>query len=141
MLHLKNSSMTINDFEENEPWKLKPYVYKESCAVMILFYVPWCPHCQMFIPIWEQLGMSFPDIKLYKMNMDTEKNSKYNKIINDSKKSKFKIETFPTIIGFRNGNSVGKYEGDRSLKDLIEKAMCLCCTKSKENCDSKCGFI
>jgi len=84
--------------------------------VLVEFYAPWCGHCKKLAPTYEQLGEIFkedPNIVIAKM--DASENDL-------PAKSSISIEGLPTIVLFQ-ANSINHpvvYEGDRSLKDLLD---------------------
>lgn len=80
---------------------------------VVLFYAPWCGHCQNLKPVWNRLESEFKG-QVVKVNGDEEP-----KLV-----SKFGVDGFPTIYYCPNGKNSNKdavlYEGDRSEADLLK---------------------
>lgn len=77
---------------------------------LVLFYAPWCGHCQKLKPTWEQLvkkhtNDSTVDIKSVDCDQHPEQ-AKENG-----------VEGFPTIILIK-GNTKIPFTGDRSLESI-----------------------
>jgi thiol-disulfide isomerase/thioredoxin len=89
---------------------------KEMCGevgAIVLFYAPWCGHCQEFIPKYEEFLNVVPDgVNLYMYNCD--KNRQYS---NDT----HGVKSFPTIYRYANSGKRGaSFEGQRTQRNLLE---------------------
>ena len=77
-------------------------------VIFILYYVDWCPHCQVIKPEWEKLenDTSIKNVQIKKLNCD-----------NDPKLAEEKeIQGFPTIqLEYING-TVKPYNCERNLR-------------------------
>jgi thiol-disulfide isomerase/thioredoxin len=82
---------------------------------VILFYATWCGHCQHVKPTFIELSKSVKNAKFMAFDM-SEPTEEMRSIMSQWK---FKIEGFPTIIGFYNGQPYSYYKGDRTAKDLM----------------------
>jgi thiol-disulfide isomerase/thioredoxin len=84
---------------------------------MVFYYADWCGHCTNTKPEWQKLE------DMYK-NDDSVSIEKVNEeSMSNQDKSSLKIEGYPTIILFVNGNAF-PYEGARSasnFKSFIDK--------------------
>ena len=81
-------------------------------AWFIKFYAPWCPHCQMMAPNWEELGREMKGkLRVGEVNCDIE-----SRLCKD-----VQVKAFPTIIYFKGGERI-EYEGLRGLGDLVNFA-------------------
>ena len=81
---------------------------------IVLFYVPWCPHCKNMMPEWNKLEQSMNGTQTVVNKVNCEENPEEAKNNN--------VDGFPTIILFKDGKSI-PYEGDRSaeaIKSFIE---------------------
>ena len=88
--------------------------FQNSGPKVVLFYVPWCPHCKNMMPEWKQLEQNLEgtQTKVDKVNCEEKPDvAKENE-----------VDGFPTIILFKDGKSI-PYEGDRTaeaIKDFVE---------------------
>ena len=85
---------------------------------LILFYMPGCPHCVNFMPIWKtitkKLKNSLPKFTVKKIDG--------TKPINKPMVDKFSISGYPTIKLTNGSDSDGsiEYDGSRTVKDVID---------------------
>lgn len=79
----------------------------------IMFYAPWCGHCQRLEPTWEQLA---------KMSNLEDKNIKIAKVdctTDDSLCTEHDVTGYPTLKFFKAGEAKGtKFRGTRDLPSL-----------------------
>ena len=88
--------------------------FQNGSPKIVLYYVPWCPHCKNMMPEWNKLEQS--------MNGSQTNVNKVNCEENPEEAKKNNVDGFPTIILFKDGKSI-PYEGDRSaeaIKDFVE---------------------
>ncbi|KAK2720955.1 thioredoxin domain-containing protein 5-like [Artemia franciscana] len=79
----------------------------------IKFFAPWCGHCQSLAPTWEQLGKSLEHenrITIAKVDCTQSK----------SLCQEHSVKGYPTLLWFKDGKMVEKYQGSRSLDSLKE---------------------
>lgn len=80
-------------------------------AVLVDCWAPWCGPCRMITPVLEKLAQKYKGkIKIAKLNVDE------NPII----AAKYTIQSIPTMLLFKNGESVNRFVGALP-KDEIEK--------------------
>lgn len=74
-----------------------------------LYYVEWCPHCQVVKPEWEKLenDEELKHINIVKINCEENED-----VVNEKN-----IEGFPTILLTHNGKETG-YNGNREYADF-----------------------
>ena len=81
---------------------------------IVLFYAPWCPHCQTLMDdqgspwqIFRRKHGNRPDLSIDEINCDEKPEAA----------TKYGIGGFPTIMLFQGDKSY-TYDGDRSLESL-----------------------
>lgn len=87
--------------------------FKETSVkgvVLVDFFATWCPPCKMLSPVLDDISNSRNNTyKIIKINIDENPNIT----------SKFKIDTVPTLMVFKDGKpvekSVGYIEKDKVL--------------------------
>lgn len=92
------------------------FINKEE-FVFVKFYAPWCGHCKKMAPDYQELGAKF--------NVDGQKVkiAKIDCTVHKTFSEKYKIEGFPTLKLFVNGEPVD-YQGERTkaaMLDFIQK--------------------
>jgi len=81
----------------------------------VKFFAPWCGHCKMLAPTWDELGVklhSQTDIVVAKVDCTIESNKE---LCNNEE-----VEGFPTLLLYKDGARMQEYKGSRSLEDLYE---------------------
>lgn len=87
---------------------------KSNDFVFVEFYAPWCGHCKMLAPIWEQLAQTLKDSPVKVAKVDAAKDTLLAQ--------EFEIQGFPTLKLFRRGLPVD-YDGARDLNALSSWAL------------------
>jgi thioredoxin 1 len=84
-------------------------VIKSDSPVLVDFWAPWCGPCKMIGPIIEELAGEFDGkVKIGKVNVDN----------NQDLAAKFGIKGIPTVMLFKNGETVDSFVGLRPKEDL-----------------------
>ena len=80
---------------------------------IVLYYVPWCPHCKDVMPEWNKLEQNMQGTQTEVKKVDCEANPQAAK--------EQDVNGFPTIILFKNGKAIqplslvhGNYYSDYS---------------------------
>ena len=78
---------------------------------MVKFYAPWCGHCQKMVPEYQKLAQLTQDndVIIGKVNAEEEK----------TLAEKFKVEGFPTIKLFVEGNAID-YKDTRTAQTMVQ---------------------
>ncbi|WP_048320826.1 thioredoxin [Crocosphaera watsonii] len=82
-----------------------------TVPILIDFYATWCGPCQMMSPILEQVGTQMRS-RVQVVKIDTDK---YPGIA-----SKYGIQSLPTLVLFKEGQPVEKFEGVMQASQLIQ---------------------
>ena len=90
----------------------KKKVVQSKNLWLILFYAPWCGHCQEFHPEFEKIAQVTKGLfKIGAVNCEKE----------EKLADKFRIQGFPTLIFLgENKKRIEEYQGDRDAKKIIE---------------------
>jgi protein disulfide-isomerase A1 len=78
-------------------------------VILVEFYAPWCGHCKKLAPVLDELGKHFEETKGVII-------AKFDATANTVRKD-IKVEGFPTILLFKNGES-HTYSGGHDLTSL-----------------------
>jgi len=87
-------------------------VVNGSAAIVVDFWATWCGPCRALGPTIEQLADEFAGkVVVAKCDVDKANNAA----------SKFRIQSIPAIVAFRNGVEVGRVIGNAPAKvrDLV----------------------
>lgn len=90
---------------------------KNKCLVVIKFYAHWCGPCVQTKFIYQRLADKYKDSVLF-LQMDNDTNPVFAE--------KYKIESLPTILFFKNNEIVDTLQGfsegyEQRLNDKIKK--------------------
>lgn len=85
-----------------------------SGVTFVKFYAPWCGHCKRLSPTWDELATKFvgkTGVKIAKVDCTEGSN---RQLCADQK-----VNGFPTMFLYSNGEKVEEYDGNRSLDDMF----------------------
>eukprot|EP00002_Diphylleia_rotans_P036622 TRINITY_DN808_c0_g1_i1.p1 TRINITY_DN808_c0_g1~~TRINITY_DN808_c0_g1_i1.p1 ORF type:complete len:498 (-),score=115.39 TRINITY_DN808_c0_g1_i1:230-1723(-) len=85
------------------------YIADKELAI-VKFYASWCPHSKALAPNFEQAARTYAN-RIYFAQVDAPENQQVAE--------KYKVDAYPTIYVFRNGEYI-EYHGARSVKKLTE---------------------
>ncbi|MGB3532626.1 MAG: thioredoxin [Microcoleaceae cyanobacterium] len=80
--------------------------------VLVDFYATWCGPCQMMAPILEQVNQEMKE-QIQVVKIDTDK---YPQIA-----SQYNIMALPTLVLFKQGKPVDRFEGVLQAPALIQR--------------------
>lgn len=112
-------------FHDKEPWRLK----NNRCA-FVLFFADWCGHCKDFKPEYIKFADIAQFIRVYAIDTQAE-----TTLMERLDNSPVKIEGFPTVWIYCNGDPYEEYNGPRTWQGLLKKAKDVCNEECK--CDKK----
>jgi thioredoxin 1 len=99
--------LTDQDFQEK--------VAQSSGVILVDFWAPWCPPCQMLTPILEELDEELKGkIQVAKLNVDE----------NPQTARQFNVMSIPNLIIFKDGQKVGQiiaFQTKENLKKAVQK--------------------
>lgn len=106
------ASIASAELVELNPENFKSIVNDPSKNVFVMFYAPWCGHCNAMKPAWQELADKFPisgDTVIARVDASMHRDiGKANEITG-----------FPTLKFFTKGNKKGvEYNGPRELEPL-----------------------
>jgi thiol:disulfide interchange protein len=104
-----------NEKKEEEDDELTDSVLQSSKPVLVLFYATWCRHCTDLHPIWNEAAKqaNTEEKRMLKVNVG-DNTPKQKKIMNQ-----YKINGFPTIIIFKDGQHTTYEENHKSVDALL----------------------
>jgi len=84
-------------------------VLQSEKTVLLDFYADWCGPCQMLSPILEELAAERADIKVCKVDVDSD----------PQLAMQFGINSIPALFVFKGGRITNQSLGLRSKADII----------------------
>ena len=97
-------TVTDSNFEDE--------VLKSSVPVLLDFWAPWCPPCRMLSPVMDEIATEKVGIaKIAKVNVDE----------NQELARRFKVQSIPLLLFFKNGEVADQMLGATNKKTLVNK--------------------
>lgn len=85
-------------------------VLQSDKPVLVDFWATWCGPCRMMAPVVEELAAEHPEIRVGKVDVDTE----------NGLATQFGIMSIPTLVAIRNGETAGTLVGVQSKERVLE---------------------
>lgn len=83
--------------------------------VFVKFFAPWCGHCKVLAPTWEELALAYEGTDGVTIgHVDCTAGEQANRALCDGQG----VNGFPTLLIFKDGVKVEEYNGKRELSDL-----------------------
>lgn len=80
--------------------------------VFVDFFATWCPPCKMLGPVLDDVNEELGD-KIVMVKINVDENEKISR--------KFGVISIPTMIIFKDGESVSKFIGYRDYEQVVEE--------------------
>lgn len=124
--------LSVNDYFRNDKFvitltpssfdDIKSYKLKEHKCSIVLFYAPWCTHCKKLIEVWKQLAETSVFFNVCAFNC--EKYKDHCELIREQDSSL--INGYPSIIIYKKGLPIKRYEEERTLKNFVRTCIKAC---------------
>jgi thioredoxin 2 len=94
--------LTAKNFQKN--------IGRNDIPVVVDFWAPWCGPCKMMAPAFEQAAKALePSARLAKLNTEEERDIA----------ARFRIQSIPTLVLFKNGQEVARQPGAMGAADIV----------------------
>ncbi len=87
-------------------------VGKSAVPVLVDFWATWCPPCKMIAPIIDTLAVELAgQAKIGKLDVDKNPNIS----------ARFRVQSIPTMIVFKNGMEIDRLVGAQSKEAILRR--------------------
>ena len=107
------NKLTIIEITENNLHKFNKLVNQKNTWAIVKFHADWCGHCKILNPKWETIVSEIKGNKKLQGLLVSISEKFINDVDIDSK-----IDGYPTIRVYHNGNYKFDYSGKREIFDL-----------------------
>lgn len=85
-------------------------VFKSDKTVLLDFWADWCGPCRMVSPIVDEIAEENPDIKVCKVNVDSQ----------PELAATFEVDSIPSLFVLKDGAVVSKSVGAKPKEKILE---------------------
>lgn len=89
----------------------KTEVLEAEKVTLVDFFAIWCGPCQMLAPVLEKISNSRADFDIAKIDVDQLPDLAVE----------YGVEVVPTMVIFKNGKVMNKFEGFKSESEIVEE--------------------
>lgn len=89
----------------------KTEVLESERVTLVDFFATWCGPCQMLAPVLEKISNSRADFDIAKIDVDQLPDLAVE----------YGVEVVPTMVIFKNGKVMNKFEGFKSESEIVEE--------------------
>lgn len=82
-------------------------------VVLVDFWADWCMPCKVIQPTLNELAIHYVDKGVTIAKVEVDKNRKVS--------TKYNIRTLPTLVLFKDGNEIERFQGIKSTRYLMKK--------------------
>lgn len=86
-------------------------VLESDVPVLVDFWADWCVPCHALAPIVDDIAQERSDIKVFKLNIDENKESTL----------RFKVMSVPTLLFFESGEVTKRIIGVKTKESLLKE--------------------
>lgn len=98
----------IHHIEEN---RIQEELIKNSHKLAVVdFFADWCVPCQMLSPVLTEIDKKYPEVEIYKVNVDEAPNATMT----------YGIHSVPTMMFFKGGEEVERRVGLESIQKISD---------------------
>ena len=89
----------------------KTEVLESEKVTLVDFFATWCGPCQMLAPVLEKISNSRANFDIAKIDIDQLPDLAVE----------YGVEVVPTMVIFKNGKVMNKFEGFKSESEIVEE--------------------
>ena len=89
----------------------KTEVLESEKVTLVDFFATWCGPCQMLAPVLEKISNSRANFDIAKIDVDQLPDLAVE----------YGVEVVPTMVIFKNGKVMNKFEGFKSESEIVEE--------------------
>jgi len=87
------------------------FIETKDSNVLVMYFAPWCGHCKVLMPVWEDLAAKYKDKGVRVGKMDATMNEI---------EGMAGIYSFPTIRLYKKDGTQSEYNGERTVEGITK---------------------